>query len=202
MATINRYIDFNDDLRIYPYIEEYSYEPNVSHVDFTTLGLTKDIPTFSRGVKTLATYSNQVPEVVVTKEFEDIPSGLRITIKWLKSDGTVGLEKIFDKPLSLVEKGDMLRKRRQRVISYLQFFAVGTPYESYIAALFNHYKNQVDAYIQTGSRTFHDDMDTETDPTILAILSAQGVDPAYPTDTVKDRIQYQIDPSINVSWVS
>lgn len=178
-------------LRIY----EYKALPNeeLLDFDFTLLGLHK-FSRFNKGRKYLTEYYDEAEEnIVVCKRFEDINiSGttkldyVNVTIEWMNNDDTVGLEKEFSVTFSEVEKGDYLRKRRQRAIDYIVYFAQGTPLEPYMDILFAHYKDEMEAFVSTGSSAFEDALNNESDPTILAILNT----PANPEngDTVKEGI--------------
>lgn len=122
---VNRWIRNYDELRVYDLISEFTYEPVIENLYFTVLDIVKESPVFEIGRKKESSYTKD-GEVIVKKSFKDILEGLEIVIEWLKYDGTVGLQKIFKKPLSLLEKADLLRKRRQRSISYMQIYVKGT----------------------------------------------------------------------------
>lgn len=190
---VNTWIQNYDELRVYEFIQEFTYEPVIEHYDFTTLPLTKESPIFEIGRKKEALYTDESGNIVVKKLFKDITEGLEITIQWMKYDDTVGLEKVFIKPLSLLEKGDLLRKRRQRSISYMQVYVKGTPVEPIVTLLLEHYRKEVDLYIQGATSHFQNALDSELDPTFIGYLNidVNGL-------TIKQNIEHNITPI--VTW--
>ena len=193
MTTIERLYNEQEELRIFPSLMMYPRPIVIENLDFTTMGLTKSTPEYVKGRKVSATYINNDGEVVVQKLFNDVAEGLEITIEWLCHDGSVGLRKTFTKPMSIHEKAEQTRKRRNRQISYLQLSAVGTPIESYVEALFLRYKTETEMYIQTGSSSLETVINAETEQPYITYLAIQ-----VPSDdqgnfySVKDSILNQI----------
>lgn len=145
-------------------------------------------------VKTKTEYYGHGDEVVVRNLYTDIVEngvfvGVKIVHQWLANDETVGRELEEDVIMNKGVAFDYLRKRRQRLISYLQITANGTPIESHVATILRFYKNEIELFIQGATKDFEDKVKAEKDETIVQLLSivldAEG-------KTVKDAILEQI----------
>lgn len=148
MTIITRNIRNNDELRIFPYIEEMSYDPCIHSLDFTLIGLVNKSPNYGlKGIKIDNTYCNDADEVVVKKSFDYVATGVNLLFEWYKHDGTVGVSKSQFKPLNVVEIHKIEKANRDRTISYLHAAAIGTPIEMHVTEVLKHYKEEIDLFI-------------------------------------------------------
>ena len=187
MLIKDEYVDY-DKLRIAQCLDNPFV--NIKNIDFTIIGLKKEIPIFTRGRKVSAEYCNEADEVVVKKSFSDLSDGVQILFEWFNEDGTVGLSKTEDVHMNTQQHGEFLKRRRERQVAGLVEGAVGTPAEPLVTAIFNHYATETVAYKELGDTALQEAIEDETDPTILAYLGIE-VDPET-GDTIMDRILYQI----------
>lgn len=179
----------NDELKIADYLDNPYI--NIKNQDFTIIGLNKQPPVFDKGRKKEASFTSDSigQDVVVKKTFIDKEYGIDVLFEWYKTDGTVGLSKTQEVHMSKEQLGDFFRQRRQRQVSSLIEGAKGTPVESLVGAIFAHYSNEVEEYLQVGDNVLENAIEVETDPTILGYLAVMLSE----TDSVKDRIIYQIN---------
>lgn len=182
-----------EQLRVFRSLE-IGFNP-LNH-DFTILGFKKVSPKYEKGKKTKAEYKCPTfDEVIVDKVFKDIRENgvlkaLEITFNWYNEEGEIGLtKKEIVKTYNIAEAETTERERRLKQIDYLVASAIGTPIESYVNDIFDHYYTQVEKYKSKGTKEFEDSINTENDATILNYLSiivgANG-------ETVKDSILNQI----------
>ncbi len=171
--------------------------------DFTILGFRKVAPHYDRGRKIKSEYKCvDKDELIVEKIFTDIRDSstgrliaLQVLFNWYAEDNTIQaskteMVKLFNKAQSETEE----RKRRERAIDFLISEARYTPNEPYVTALMLHYETQINHFKTKAAADFASALENETDPTILAILSARvpfASDPTY-TVPIKESIQYQI----------
>lgn len=151
-------------LRIHRYVTP---ETDVETFDFSLLNSIKKIsPSYDKGRKTKSKYLGEDDEIVVEKVFEDIVEdgklvALGMTINWFNQEkdeddnDVVGFSKYqVVKRFNFAERSTFLRKRRSRVIDWLQASAVGTPIESFVNALLKHFKTEVDLFIYNNTDDF------------------------------------------------
>ncbi len=185
-------------LRIFKAVEKYV---NPLTTDFTILGFKKTSPSYDRGRKIVAKYvCLDTGQVVVEKLFNDIRNSdgiltaLQVTFNWYSEDDTIGLTKTeVVKSFNRYEAETYERKIRYRQFDYLRASVKGTPNEPYINILMNHYSSLISNYENSGNLALDAAMLSETDPTILAILSAPGArNDGLGYTTVLKAIRYQI----------
>lgn len=155
----------------------------------------RGVSEYAKGsVKTKTEYLGHGDEVVVKNLYSDIMQngvfvGVKILHQWIANDGSVGKELEEDVIMNKGVAFDYLRKRRQRLISYLQITANGTPIETHVATVLRFYKNEIELFIQGKTTDFEDKVNAETDknivPLLAIVLDAEG-------KTVKDAILEQI----------
>lgn len=171
--------------------------------DFSILGFSKKAPHYDRGRKIKAEYwcpTNN--EIVVEKVFKDIINestgrllSLEVTFNWYNENNEIALTKTeIVKELNKAQSETIMRQRRERSIDFLVSEARYTPNEPFIEMLINHYEVQITHFKDKGSNEFALALNSETDQTILTILSARVPFASDPTFTVpiKESIEYQI----------
>lgn len=188
-----------NDLKIYNFINT-SVDPLT--FDFTLIGLKKVSPSYIRGRKAIMEYKNPITgDVVVDKTFTDVRdangilNGISITYNWYSNDGTIGLTKSADvRSYNKYEAETEERKRRERQIDYLIASAKGTPLESAMYTLFQHYVTEQVLYKEHGGSVLEDAIGAEVDTSINAILDITVTRANDPTKTISIRnsILYQI----------
>lgn len=178
-------------------------------VDFTLIGLFKGSPVYDKGEKKEHTYYADIDETIpaVKRTFVDwyadeddgqggtvsVWQGVDRTFEWFDDQGAVSLTKTEKQSYDHRMKGAQKKKRRQRQIDNLEGGAEGTPIEPMVTAIFEHYKEDVDKYINSPNYTgLADAINNETDPTISGYLAIVVGAPGNPTATVKDAILYEI----------
>jgi len=174
------------DLKIFNLLKNYS---DICYFDFDfTLMLSITNSKFDRGRKYERYYSipNDISDLYVKKTYtdiignrningtdnEDMLLGVEIKIEWYKNDNT--LDDHFKTTKSWFTRGqagEYLIKRRRRNIDNLKGMADKTPAKQYLVVLFNHYKNEVDEYIEVGNDNFKNAIINETDTSINNILN-------------------------------
>lgn len=117
--------------------------------------------------------------------------GEKNEIFWYDEKGDVSLQKSFVVNFSAKEAAFKKSQIRQIQIDYLQH--PEKPYQipaiiSAINKLFEHYKNVIIDYRLSGSNSFKEAIENETDSSILTILNTKLPD----KKTVKESILYQI----------
>jgi hypothetical protein len=171
--------------------------------DFTILGFKKLSPRYDRGRKVKAEYRCPTAnEMIVEKIFTDVRDSngtieaLEITFNWFDESNNIGLTKTetvkrYNKYQAETEE----RQRRERQLDFLIASARSTPFESFIGALFLHYKAEIQNYKEEwDSQGWDDAMSNETSASILTILNTPfptATNP-YKANFVKDAIRYQI----------
>ena len=196
----------SQELRIQRILPRKYTDAEVLHNNYT-IGPKKVTPERDRGRKIKAKYvCQETGDLIVDKTFEDIENinaanatvlDLKVTHNWYREDGTIGLTKeeiVYS--FSKTEAAKLYQGRRIAAINFLVSEVKGTPFETHIDNLMNHYHLEIESYLSPqGSSAFADAIKAETDPTILAILSSQvpfSGDPANFTIPVKESILYQI----------
>jgi len=111
-------------------------------------------------------------------------------IEWLDKNWLPVYEKIIRHNSNLWWITALNKLVRDNQFNVLRELWKWTPNEVYIDMLMEHYKLQIQDYIQLWTNVLLNAMNTETDPTILAILWWPTTDPNFAT--VKDAIIYQI----------
>jgi len=111
--------------------------------------------------------------------------GIEIVFTWYDLEGNVKITKAeravtFNKYSALTEQ----RKRRERAVDYLVAGSVGTPLESYVTLIFDHYRIQIQTFISTGSTVFQDAIQSEEDPQISQLLGIEVAPEQYPGFTL------------------
>ncbi len=171
--------------------------------DFTILGFRKKAPHYDRGRKVRAEYwCVDKDEVIVEKIFDDIRdeengrlTDLQVTFNWYDEDGNIGLSKTeIVKELNKAQSETIERQRRERSIDFLISEARYTPNEPYVTMLMLHYETEINHFKTKAADDFASALNNETDPTILAILSARvpfASNNDY-TVPIKESILYQI----------
>jgi len=185
-------------LRIYRTISlKYSRE-DLLNKDFT-IGLVKESASYDKGRKTRSEYRSQIDDaMVVEKIFRDIIVndhlvGLEMTTNWFNEAGNIGLTKTETiKKLNKYTARTLLRKRRERIIDYLEAGAEDTPIEPYVNAIFDHYYGVIDKFEKKGTTEFADAINAETDQQILGMLAIQLPLSNGGSISVKDRILGEI----------
>ena len=162
-------------------IDKYtSLKPyEITDTDFTILGFQKNSG-YSKGRKTFSEYLGDENEVVVKKTFMDILDetteifkGIHILFEWFNQNGEVEASKEQEIFMDNFEASVYLQKRRERAIGYLSFSAKGTPIETYLNTIFDHYKNEIGEYKTIGSDTFSEAVENETNPQIIPLLNIE-----------------------------
>lgn len=204
----------NSPLRVYR-----ALSPNLNHLtsDFSILGFKKTSPRYDRGRKIEADYLSAVnDEIIVRKVFSDIRdqstnrlTGLKVLFEWYAEDNTVGDSKEETvKSYNEWEAQTEERKRRERQRDFLIGEGVRANASAYIDILFSYFDKQIQAYIQTGSKSWADAI-TNHVPKFINDDPAQGPDASHidtqvygileakPENnlTIKEAILYQITGS-------
>lgn len=177
------------DLLIYNQIKSnVTSIEEIVQIDFTLLGLTTETPKYAaKGVKQKAEYTFE-GKIVVSKIFEYVANGLKITINYHLENGAVGYFKQEFKPLDIVEIAKINKANRDRSITFLQASSIGTPIEAHVNTLLKRYKTEVDLYIQNGTKDFENVVNAEAKPPFLNYLNIL----LQPNLTVKQAIIKQI----------
>lgn len=147
-------------------------------------------------IKEYTNYLGEEDELVVRNLFTDIIEegkflGVKVVHQWIKegTEDEVGKELEEEVIMDVGVAFDYLRKRRQRLISYLQITAKGTPIEAGVETLLKYYFTEVELFIQGGTKDLEDAINNEETQAIKDLLntvvSAEGT-------TVKDTILNQI----------
>ena len=188
------------DLRIFRALPKSS-DPLIS--DFSILGFRKRAPHYDRGRKIKAEYwCVNKDEVIVEKIFNDVRdpvtgrlTALEITFNWYNENNEIGLTKTeIVKELNKAQAETIERQRRERSIDFLMSEARYTPNEPYITMLMLHYETQINHFKSKAADDFAQALETETDPTINAILGSRvpfASNHMY-TVPIKESILYQI----------
>lgn len=147
------------DLRVYRVLDT-----RLNHLvhDFTILGFRKVSPKYDRGRKIEAEYICAVTDdKVVKKIFSDVrnESGrltqLQVEFQWFNELGEIGDSKIeIVKNYNEWEAQTEERKRRERQRDFLVGEADRAGAKAYLDMLFDYFKGQIDAYIETGSNAW------------------------------------------------
>lgn len=181
-----------EQLRVFRSLE-IGFNP-LNH-DFTILGFKKVSPKYEKGRKTKAEYKCPVfDEIIVDKVFTDVRENgvlksLEITFSWYNEEGAIGLTKTETvKVYNVVEAETTERERRLKQIDYLVASAVGTPIESYVNAIFDHYYTQVEKYKSKGTNEFENAINAENGEMLNYLNIVVGAN----GETVKDSILNQI----------
>lgn len=167
---------------------------DIKDIDFTLLGFKKN-SIYSKGRRVVSEYIGDDDEIVVKKSFTDlldtngIFEGIDILFEWYGENDTVLDSKTQKVYMDNFEASIYLQKRRERAIGYLTFSAQGTPIETYLKQIFDHYKNEIEEYKTIGSDTFRNAVENESNSTINQLLAIEV--PRYDgngTITVKNSI--------------
>ncbi len=160
-------------------------------VDITVLNnIVKGEPKYDKGRKVLANYynDNAQTELAIQKSFEDVIdtdgflTGLNITINWFDVFEDPVLVKTVFVPLSITESADIVRKRRERKIIFLQEAGIRLGVKQYIDILFDHYshyrknemtRNLLNSFIENNSEELKAAINEEEDIQINTILDYQ-----------------------------
>lgn len=170
-----------------------------TRIDFTIIGLRKETPKYDKGRKTSCQYFHpESGKLAVEKTFSDILEGgdlsaIEILFTWYDNRGEVKIAKVeraitFNKYSAMTEN----RKRRSRAVDYLVAGSVGTPLESYVAMIFDHYQTQIQNFVATGSDSFQSAIVNETNPQIKALLGIQVAPQTHPGYTLQMSMLGQI----------
>jgi hypothetical protein len=100
--------------------------------------------------------------------------GVKVKIEWYKKDNSLDSNiKIIKSWFTREQAGEYLVKRRSRNINNLKGLAKNTTADSYIITIFDHYKEELNEYIETGADTFKNAIINETDQNIISILNIE-----------------------------
>lgn len=116
-------------------------------------------------------------------------------IQWLDKNGEVIFCKDVSTDLTAWYLTALNKEIRENQMNVLRELWADLWAETYVNMLMDHYKEQIDEYIEMGNQVLYDAVVNEIDPTILAIL-------AYPTPAtahlgipdIRTAVYYQITP--------
>lgn len=187
------------------------------------LGLKRQPWTFTRGMMIGREFLDENDELRVCIEYTySLSNGDRVstptkrTIKWFKTDGSIGLQKEDDLIYSVKDLEYEHRKVRQGRIDYM--IAAGLelanlaaiypePYKTSftqaaqsVNAILDHYDLEINHYISRNTMEFEDAVRNETDPTILGMLNlvVRPPDATFSAGlTIKQTILHQLTGEYN-----
>ena len=193
-------------MKLSKYIKNISYD--IKSIDFSMLGFRKKSK-WVKGRKTESEYVDpETDELIVKKTFTDVIEndemvGIDILFEWMDDQNNVADSKTQRVYMDMLETGELLRKRRQRAIDRLIVSAkmydkaladanISQPQtlEQTVGIIFDHYRTEMDKFIETGSDEWKNAMNSETDPQISGILGYVA-NPAN-NFTIKDSILFEI----------
>lgn len=157
------YLKNPEDLLIFSeVIEHLPFPTNPEVFDFTICDLVSVPPIYGwSGYKRRAEYRTDAGVLVVQKLFTYTDTGVKVTIEWLCSDGSVGLRKVVNKELNNVQLKALASKARNYIVYELAAQVAGSAIEPYYNELLHHYQSEVDLWLLDGSNDWKDAMVNE-----------------------------------------
>ncbi len=202
--------------------DEYG-EDELLLIPAKNLGLKRKAWTFTRGMLLKREFLDENDELRISAEITyTLEDGNRTayphsrTLKWYRTDGTVGLEKTDYFEYSTKDLKYEKRKVRQGRIDYMEGAAedlenlsesMPEPYKtSFLVAsqsidtILDHYEVEINHYISRGTLEFENAVRNETDPTILSVLDlvVRPPDEVFSAGlTIKQTILHQLTGEYN-----
>jgi len=168
--TINK-TESNQELVIYPELENMDSPVHIPTFDFTLLSLDDQEPYYGRGGVKEYHEHHYDGKVAVRREFDYVADGVWIDFYWYKHDGEWGIHKRKFKKMNPQKIETKKRNDRIRTMDYLRSKARGTTLEPVIKIVFDHFSKEIESFEKNGDADFFNGLasyDGELNPYINA----------------------------------